>query len=309
MWWYDLDKEGQDWVAEHLGALTDIMKVKPQNDLIKALVTFWDPVCNVFLFSDFELTPTQEEITGYTGFGRDLRNQQLIFPRPMSVRCFFDIMNISKQIRKNRVSEGCCSFYFLFSRYGRLEGFETYEKELNNKQSKDTWKSHRGFAFIVAFLGVMVFPNENGTVDIHMAIIAQVLTTKEDHTLAPLILSDIYRALTQCKSGATFFEGCNILLQMWLIEHLRHHPKFMNYGPSKSNFIESYEERVKDYNSPEGVEAWIVHLRTLKANQIEWTLGWLSVREVIYMSAIKNYLLLMGLRSVQPYALQRVLRQ
>lgn len=108
---------------------------------------------------------------------------------------------------------------------------------------------------MVAFLGIMVFPNKERTIDIRIARVVQVLTTKEHHTPAPIILSDIYRALTLCKSGAKFFEGCNILLQMWLTEHLRHHPKFMQYGPSKDNFIESYEERIKDYKSPEGVEA------------------------------------------------------
>lgn len=82
----------------------------------------------------------------------------------------------------------------------------------------------------------------------------------------------------------------------------------MSYGSSNDNFIKIYEERVKDYNSPEGFEAWVSHLRNLEASQIEWTLGWLPVMEVIHMTATKGYLLLMGLRSVQPYAPQRVLR-
>nr|XP_033512612.1 uncharacterized protein LOC117277290 [Nicotiana tomentosiformis] len=211
MWWYNLGKDGQDGVTKHLGALTDIMKVKPHDDLIEALVTFWDPVHNVFRFSNFKLTPTLEEIVGYSRFDRDLRNQ-----------------------------------------FGYSNGFEVHEKGLNNKQNKDTWQIHRCVAFIVAFLGIMVFPNEERTIDIRIFIIAQVLISKKNHTLAPIILSDIYRALTLCKSKAKFFEGCNFLLQMWLIEHLRHHPKFMSYGSSKNNFIESYEERVKDYNSPEG---------------------------------------------------------
>nr|XP_016458889.1 PREDICTED: uncharacterized protein LOC107782519 [Nicotiana tabacum] len=270
MWWYDLGEDGQKWVTKHLGALTDIMKIKPRDDLIEALVTFWDPVHNVFRFSDFELTPTLEEIAGYSGFGGDLRNQELIFLRALSVHRFFDLLNISKQIRKTNVVEGCCSFYFLYSRFGQPNGFEMQEKGLNNKKNKDTWQIHRRFAFIVAFLGIMVFPNEEWTIDTRIARVVQVLTTKEHHTLAPIILSDIYRALTLCKSGAKFFEGCNILLQMWLIEHLRHHPKFMSYGPNKDNFIESYEERVKDYNSPEGVQPYAPHrvLRQLGRYQV-----------------------------------------
>ncbi|XP_019250963.1 PREDICTED: uncharacterized protein LOC109229869 [Nicotiana attenuata] len=259
-----------------VGALIDIWEIKPRDDLIKALITFWDPARNVFRFSDFEITPTLEEMAGYIEFGRDLRKQQLIFPR---------------------------------APFRHSSGLEAHEKGLSNKQDKGRWQIHRQFAFIVAFLGIMVFPNEKGTVDIRMSGIAQILTTKEDHTLAPLVLADIYRALTLCKVGAQFFEGCNILLQMWLIEHLRHHPRFMSYGSSPNNFITSYEERVKDYNVPEGFEAWVSHLKALKESQIEWSIGWLPKTEAIYMTAAKGYLRLMGVKSIQPYAPQRVLRQ
>ncbi|XP_070005693.1 uncharacterized protein [Nicotiana sylvestris] len=130
----------------------------------------------------------------------------------------------------------------------------------------------------------MVFPNAKGTIDTSMARIAQILTTKKDHTLVPLVLADIYRALTLCKSGVQFFEGCNILLQMWLIEDLCRHPKFMSYGSDGNNFIKNYEERVEEYKSPERM---------------------LPLMEVIYMTALKGYLMMMGLRSIQPYAPER----
>jgi len=260
-WWGDLDEDDQLWVKEHLGSLVDIMHVKPQEDLIKALVTFWDPVHNVFRFSDFELTSILEEIAGYIDFGHELRKQQLIFPRAPSVHKFFDLLKISKQMSKDRVTKGSCSFYFLYFRFGHSVRFETHEKGLNNKQDKSIWKIHRRFAFIVAFLGIMVFPNSEGTIDLRMARIAQVLVDKKDHTLVPLVLADIYRALTLCKSGGQFFEGCDILLQMWMIEHLRRHPKFMRYASDGNNFIKKYEERVEDYKPPEGFEAWVSYLR------------------------------------------------
>ncbi|XP_070003505.1 uncharacterized protein [Nicotiana sylvestris] len=279
IWWHELGEDGQKWVIKYLGTLTDIMKVKPRDDLIPALVTFWDPVHNVFRFSDFELTPTLEEIAGYSGFNGDLRKQSLIFPKAPSVHRFFGLLNISNQIRKSNVIKGCCSFNFLYSRFGKPDGFEIHEKGLTNKQNKDTWQIHRRFAFMVAFLGIMVFPNKERTIGIRIVRVVQVLTTKESHTLAPIILSDIYRALTLCKSGAKVFERCKILLQMWLIEHLQHPPKFVQYGSSNDNFIGSYEERIKDYKSPEGVEAWISHLRSLMASQIEWTLGWLPMKK------------------------------
>lgn len=108
-----------------MGALINNFEIKPREELIKALVTFWDHVHNVFHFSDFEITPTLEEIAGYIKFGQDLRKQQLIFPRVPSVHKFFDLLNISKQTNKERVSNGCCAFHFLYFRFGHSAGFET----------------------------------------------------------------------------------------------------------------------------------------------------------------------------------------
>nr|XP_009781252.1 PREDICTED: uncharacterized protein LOC104230210 [Nicotiana sylvestris] len=139
MWWNDLDEDGQKWVKKQLGALINIFEIKPREDLIKALVTFWDPIHNVFRFSDFEITPTLEEIAEYIEFGRDLRKQRLIFPRAPSVHKFFDLLNISKQTNKERVSNGCCAFHFLYFRFEHSVGFETPEKGLSNKKDKGLW--------------------------------------------------------------------------------------------------------------------------------------------------------------------------
>lgn len=102
------------------------MHIKLQEDLIKALVTFWDPVHNVFRFSDFEHTLTLEEIAGYIDFGQELRKQQLIFPRVPLVHKFFDLLKISKQMSKDRASKGSCLFYFLYFRFGHSAGIETH---------------------------------------------------------------------------------------------------------------------------------------------------------------------------------------
>lgn len=50
-------------------------------------------------------------------------------------------------------------------------------------------------------------------------------------------------------------------------------------------------------------------MKVLNAGQVEWTIGWLPRTEVIYMTATKGYLRLMSVRSIRPYAPQRVLRQ
>ena len=78
--------------------------------------------------------------------------------------------------------------------------------------------------FVVAFLGIMVFRKKGGKISMNLAAVITAFEKKPNITLVPMILADIYRALTICKDGKDYFEGCNMLLQLWMIEHIRHHP-------------------------------------------------------------------------------------
>ena len=86
-------------------------------------------------------------------------------------------------------------------------------------------------------------------------------------------------------------------------------PGYLNCGMTGLECIEKHEKRVEGYEFPNGTEAWHAQLRSLTANKIEWTIEWLSISEVIYMSAEACFLLLMDLRSIQNYAPHRALRQ
>ncbi|XP_070048922.1 uncharacterized protein [Nicotiana tomentosiformis] len=309
MWWEDLGKQGRDMVNQYLGALTGLLKIHPRRDLIEALVAFWDPAHNVLHFSDFELTPTLEEMAGYTGSTEGLRHKYLVSPRTVTPHKFLDLLKISRQIKTGSLARGISTFHFLYQRYGHLGGFEDPENGLCGKENRSKWETHRCFAFMVAFLGLLVFLREDGHIDLRIAGVVHVLTTQAKSTLAPMIVSDIFRALTFCKAGASFFEGCNLLLQMWMIEHLCHRPRYMNYGSTGKNCIEEFSARVTGFEMPKGVKDWITRLQSTTADQVEWTLGWLPVDEIVYMPATGPYFLLMGLRSIQPYAPYRVLRQ
>nr|XP_033510973.1 uncharacterized protein LOC117275762 [Nicotiana tomentosiformis] len=162
---------------------------------------------------------------------------------------------------------------------------------------------------MVAFLGLLVFPREDGHIDLQVAGVVHVLTTQAESTLSHMIVSDIFRALTFCKAEDRFFDGCNLMLQMWMIEHLCHRPRYINYGSTGKNCIEEFGTRVIGFEILKGVKDWITRLRSTTVDQIEWTLGWLLVDEIVYMPATGPYFLLMGLQSIQPYAPYRVLRQ
>ncbi|XP_075099091.1 uncharacterized protein LOC142175977 [Nicotiana tabacum] len=251
MWWNDLGKGSREIVVRVLGGLVGLLNVKPRSDIIEALIPFWDLTCNVFPFSDFELTPTLEEVAGYAGLNGNLRSRYPLSPRP---------------------------------------GFEEPNTGLTHAENKDKWEARRGLAFMVAFLGVVVCPQKDGNIEIGLVGMIDVAIKKTNNTVISLILSEIYQALTICREGGQFFQGCNLLLQLWMQEHLCH----------------QFESRVAGIEFPEGTEAWLAHLRSLTDDKIEWAFGWLPATEAVYMSAEVCYLLLMGIRSIQPYAPHRV---
>lgn len=92
-----------------------------------------------------------------------------------------------------------------------------------------------------------------------------------------MILANIYRALTVCQKGKKFFEGCNILLQMWIVEHLYQHPMVARFFLERVDHIKDYEERMEKYKCPEGVSDWNKLFRSLTAVKITWNLPWRQV--------------------------------
>ncbi|KAM3291479.1 hypothetical protein P3S67_019768 [Capsicum chacoense] len=102
---------------------------------------------------------------------------------------------------------GWISLKVLFDRFDPEEGFEKYQGQLNNKEDLQKWKECNRFAFMVAFLGRLVFLERDGNIDIRLAGVVQALTTMDIPTLVPIILGDIFRALTKCKKGVKYFEG------------------------------------------------------------------------------------------------------
>ncbi|KAH0633076.1 hypothetical protein KY284_035862 [Solanum tuberosum] len=167
------------------------MQVESKRDVIEALLSFWDPINNVFRYSNFEMTPTLEEITGFTGFGVRLHHQRLISPRGISINKYLQHLNICKA-KEESLDKGWISLQFLYDRYGKEDGFKKFGRKLNNKGSFETWKEHRCFAFMVAFVGTMVFPRRGGKINILLIGVVNVLIEKKNYTIVPMILADIY---------------------------------------------------------------------------------------------------------------------
>ncbi|KAG5581715.1 hypothetical protein H5410_052342 [Solanum commersonii] len=132
---------------------------------------------------------------------------------------------------------------------------------------------------MVAFLGTMVFPrrdkkNQYSSIENSHCYDEE----KELHYILPMMLADIYCALTKCKEGEDFFEGCSMMKE--LVDKL-----------------------------PRCVKAWRHYLLKLTASDITWNYHWFPLSEVIIMSSYRPFFVLTGLRGFQPYIPLRVLRQ
>ncbi|KAH0655574.1 hypothetical protein KY285_030456 [Solanum tuberosum] len=174
------------------------------------------------------------------------------------------------------------------------------------------WETYRLNAFAIALLGSLVFPRIRGMIDTRLGYVVRDLAQREGEprkTLVPMILAEIMRSLSACVDGRMFFEGCNLLLQLWAIEHfyLRSDAvdNFLGYG----NKINNHLRRMIAFTAPVGFIDWQIFLIELESYRIQWKLHWLSTPLAIVRGDDRYFIELIGLKGVQPYTPLRVLRQ
>ena len=128
-----------------------------------------------------------------------------------------------------------------------------------------------------------------------------------------MILADIYRALDKCQNGERFFQGCNLILQWWMMRHL-----IKTHNPKEPNPLKRYDElHSHDWwlyhnrcNKTGGESFWYPRLRGLREEDVQWSIDSLVVTKNMVVRAEKvPYLVFAGLRGTRPYAPGRVLRQ
>ncbi|KAK4729641.1 hypothetical protein R3W88_022629 [Solanum pinnatisectum] len=205
----------------------------------------------------------------------------------------------------------CFSNFDLMPTLEELGGFIGLGKDLKSKtliaprsngQHLPTWEKHRQEAFMVPFLATMFF---RGEIKISISLLGTgtVMMKKKKFTILPMMLADIYRALTKFREGKDFFEGCSILLRMCFLEHLYRHRFATNFKFDWMNYILSHPNKMKELvdKLPRGVKGWIHYLCKLTASDITWYYHLYPSSEVIFMSSYRPFFVLTGLRRFQPY--------
>ncbi|KAH0633191.1 hypothetical protein KY284_035977 [Solanum tuberosum] len=307
-WWIDIKRYREREIRQLLGGLTYLIFVIPNPHLIRALLEFWDPVRMVFKFVDFDLAPTIEEISGFIDMS--YHECEMIVPYKPSSKEFLQSLGMKSNPTLPSLSLGWIHFDFLYSRFGRDDSYCSFIDEF--ECSVEEWEIYRLNAFAIALLGSLVFPRIRGMIDTRLGYVVRDLAQREGEprkTLVPMILAEIMRSLSACVDGRMFFEGCNLLLQLWAIEHFYIRSDvvdiFMGYG----NKINNHPRRMVAFTAPVGFVDWQIFLTELESYRIQWKLHWLSTPHAIVRGNDRYFIELIGLKGVQPYTPLRVLRQ
>ncbi|KAK4723979.1 hypothetical protein R3W88_026758 [Solanum pinnatisectum] len=269
-WWIDLKKDREREIHQLLGGLTYLIFVIPNPHLIRALLEFWDLVMMVFKFMDFDLAPTIEEISGFIDL--PYHECEMMVPYKPSSREFLKSLGMKSNPTLPSLDLGWVHFNFLYS----------------------------------------FFPKIRGRINTSLGYMVQDLAQREDEprkTVVPMILAEIMRSLSACINGRMFFEGCNLLLQLWAIEHfyLRSDEVdiFLGYG----NKIDNHLRRMVAFTAPIGFVEWQIFFIKLESCRIQWKLHWLTTPNAIVRGDDLYLIELISLKDVQPYVPLRVLRQ
>ncbi|XP_075081554.1 uncharacterized protein LOC142166366 [Nicotiana tabacum] len=313
-WWEDLHFSDQTLVRKYLGDLPSLLEIQPNNKIIEAATLFWDCERSVFRFGDIEMTPLLEEIGGLAGIAWETLG--LLMPEKRKGRGFLKMMGLKKNLELTCLKESYIPFDYLYERYSHNKSYRTYPDEFAITSLGHIHR--RVFVFMFYFLGLIVFPMKKARIHTRLAMVTKTLMEGiggQPFSIVPMIIAEIYRALEKCQRGAKHFEGCNLLLQLWLIEHFQrgeyqqeiqrrdwddhidfHHPRRMNYMPNM-------------FAQPEDAKVWVVLFDNLTEGQVQWMFEWFPTEEFISRSRDAPFLILIGLRGIYPYVPLRVMRQ
>lgn len=170
-WWEGFSLGEKLAITRRVGFLTKLFNISPDKHVIRALISFWDPDHIVFIFRDFELTPTLEEINYFTELKYQGRGQ--IIPHSQSGKKFLRYLGL-----KNTKELGCfkhnwVSLDYLYERYGCPDSYKLLRKEF--ACTSGHWQARRHIAFVVALLGTLVFPRDHGRISTCICSVARVL--------------------------------------------------------------------------------------------------------------------------------------
>ncbi|KAK4372947.1 hypothetical protein RND71_008331 [Anisodus tanguticus] len=225
-----------------------------------------------------------------------------IIPHGQSGMKFLRYLELKNTKELRYFENNWVSLDYLSERYDCRDGYKLFKNEFSCTPGH--WQARHPIAFAVALLWTLIFPLEHGKISTCICSIARALFKGVDDaqlTLSPMILAEIFQALGKCKRCETsFFEGCNLIVQMWAMEHFYQRLNMVDICFSKSNKIVSLYDRTKRFVSPVGTNDWYEFLASRTGDQIQRKYPLLPSAKKAYIRCRRLYYIkLIGLKGLQ----------
>lgn len=293
------------WIWEHwgyerkqsfttkYGDIALLLFVDIDEQLIRAIIEFWDPSYRCFTFNQEDLTPTIEEYT--TLLRIESSAQEGIYWKTNKVSAIRKRLSKIMDIKipedvKCSVKKGsdCVPWRFLCD-------------FIMNNQGNDRVID----IFALAIYGLVIFPKVLNHVEINVIDLFQ--RFDKNINPVPAILAETIRSLNYCRrKGKGRFVGCIKLLYIWAQSHLwkqsRKHVRWNPYIP-----IEEFIRRELPMKGSKN--QWIKFLRYLKSEDIAWMAPWMPLGTILYRCGDDSWVPLLGVWGSVSYAPLLVRRQ
>ncbi|KAK4723565.1 hypothetical protein R3W88_026344 [Solanum pinnatisectum] len=312
IWYNDINTFHKRDLNKYIGALTELINMVGWPKPVEVLTGYWDNERMVFRFGTMEITPTIEEIrdgidTVDTGLEkRVIKQESILIPNKPTLEDIINWLGLRKDY-SYWAKGSSISFRNLYVRFGHAS---FYPK----------WDGIRPLAFTIALLGTMVFP-QGPSLSINTRVVMLAHTLFHEHLnqgqvkyypIAPVILSDMYRALGRCKEGHRYFQGCNLLLQWWILSHLaKGHGIQQLHTLDNNNSLKGLNDVLfwADLENRKTRGRWAQIFSELREDDIQWMFNRFISKDIIVRGHRQLVLPLPGIRGIRPYAPIRVLRQ
>ncbi|KAG8502393.1 hypothetical protein CXB51_000451 [Gossypium anomalum] len=294
--WNQWDSDTRGIFTERYGDIAHLITIHVDEQLIQAMVRFWDPAYQCFTFNQEDMTPTIEEYAALlridnVQFGKIYVKE----PKPLTFRKklvrLTDITDAwaEKQIKKK--NETVC-----------IPWSSLRESVLSHP---DILK--RVNLFALAIYGLVIFPRVLGHIEV--AVFDFFERLKQGVNPVPTILAETFRSLSTCRRvGKGRFIGCAQLLNVWILSHFWKVERTPFHMFSKTFApLEAYLK--KEWPKEITKQHWVSVFQNLRAEDITWRAPWIRPSVLLYKCGSQDWVPLLGLWGGVGYAPLLVQRQ
>ncbi|KAG8471714.1 hypothetical protein CXB51_036891 [Gossypium anomalum] len=294
--WNQWDSDTRGIFTERYGDIAHLITIRVDEQLIQAMVRFWDPAYQCFTFNQEDMTPTIEEYAALlridnVQFGKIYVKE----PKPLTFR--------KKIVRLTDMADAWA------------------EKQIKKKNETVCipWSSLRELVlshpdilkivklFALAIYGLVIFPRVLGHIEV--AVFDFFERLKQGVNPVPTILAETFRSLSTCrKVGKGRFIGCAQLLNVWILSHFwkvertPFHMFSKTFAPLEAYLKKEWPREVTEQH-------WVSVFQNLRAEDITWRAPWIRPSVLLYKCGGQDWVPLLGLWGGVGYALLLVQRQ